>query len=215
MNVSMNELNAAVRKAFRGAGYHWGEAEEAGKAATWLAQRGFSVGQPLAALLRAAEGNLDSLRPAPERNRIRDDHRICPVLFGISLADGAISLGNGEHLPFALVRSPLLLLPFLSAVSHSTGLDVSLVTPQLQATLSKGALSIHHSTGNADSPAAGTLTASAPQGEMRCSHATRSSTADLTHEDWELFGVLAGKTYVPASEHSRIAGAGAGTKELD
>ncbi|MCB1431892.1 MAG: DUF3726 domain-containing protein, partial [Alphaproteobacteria bacterium] len=30
MFVSFNEIDSMTRKAFRGAGYHWGEAEDAG-----------------------------------------------------------------------------------------------------------------------------------------------------------------------------------------
>ena len=38
---SLNELDLMVRRATRGAGLHWGLAEEAGKATRWLCSFGF------------------------------------------------------------------------------------------------------------------------------------------------------------------------------
>ena len=49
MIYSLSEIDAQCKKATRGAGFEWGHAEEAGKAARWLAKHEL----PGAALLAA------------------------------------------------------------------------------------------------------------------------------------------------------------------
>ena len=61
--VSLAEIDAMGRKAARGAGYAWGMAEEAGRAARWLAAYRLPGPQRLAALLATCDGLLADYVP--------------------------------------------------------------------------------------------------------------------------------------------------------
>ena len=51
MNFSLNEIEAQVRKAVRGAGLSWGLGEEGGKAMRWLASQNVDASAALADIL--------------------------------------------------------------------------------------------------------------------------------------------------------------------
>ena len=64
MTWSLNEYEALARKAARGVGMSWGQAEEVGKAARRLEELGVHASGQLAALLERNDGrSLDSLCP--------------------------------------------------------------------------------------------------------------------------------------------------------
>jgi len=56
MLCSLNEIEAQLRKAARGAGLSWGLAEEAGKAGRWLAMHGIDALPAFAALYEQNDG---------------------------------------------------------------------------------------------------------------------------------------------------------------
>ena len=60
MRVSRNEMNAALKRAYEGAGYDIGDYEDAGELITWAEMCGFDV-----------FSKLDFLHPAP---RVRQHH---------------------------------------------------------------------------------------------------------------------------------------------
>src|SRR5262249_40800009 len=107
MFVSLNELESTVRKAFRGAGYLWAEAEEAGKAAVWLARRRLPVMQPFLQLVRSLDGAPASRRPVVSASIWRSaSSKLCPVLAGIALADTARDLETGDEICFENLLAP-------------------------------------------------------------------------------------------------------------
>src|SRR5690242_14111190 len=115
MIVSLNEAETTIRKAFRGAGYHWGEAEEAGKAAVWLVRRKLPVMRPFLQLLRSLDGAPAVRRPIVDAGIWRSASRaLCPVLAGIALADAASDLEIGAEIRFENLLAPIVLVPFAS-----------------------------------------------------------------------------------------------------
>lgn len=213
MQFSLNEAESMVRKAFRGAGYHWGEAEEAGKAAVWLARRGLPAIDPILTVLDAAQGSASALKPviAGEAWRGRDG-KLCPVLAGIALADGAVALTPRSTPRFERLLSPILLLPFVAAAAEASGFTLTLDWPQGMAVVEprgvivdgEGLLTadvtLHVVSG--DVPQAPVLAASA-------------RVLDADPAQWDALNRYAVRTHVPASEHSRTAGAGAGLADND
>ena len=216
MIVSHNELEATMRKAFRGAGYHWGEAEEAGKAAVWLARRGFPVADACLALLTAASGELAALRPLVSGMKWTSGGReICPILSGIALADGTVRIEAGATIVLERLRDPILFVPFLSHAAHDSGFQLTLVTQDLEAMASGLSVDVTHSSGRASLPGIATLlvqeshqAASPYTGESR-------RPVEISPDCWNELNRFAARTYVPATDHSRIAGAGAGAGQDD
>ena len=54
--LSIGELDSLVFKAYRGAGFSWGMAQEAGFAASWLARHGLPAASYFDILLRQIDG---------------------------------------------------------------------------------------------------------------------------------------------------------------
>ena len=215
MFVSFNEIDSMTRKAFRGAGYHWGEAEDAGKAAVWLARRRFAALPAILALLEHGDG-LARLRPVKAATSFSDaGGALCPVAAGIAMADRADQFRSREMLCFANLLSPLLLLPFAAVVMETSGCPVSLSWPSCEVVVGEGSCRCIESDG---------LTAPRASVEMRIlddvdlgasASLALALTADVDPEQWAALGRFAARTYVPASEQSRVSGAGAGLSDND
>jgi hypothetical protein len=111
VTLALSELRSLITKAARGAGLSWGQAEEAGWAAEWLARRGLPAAD-WATLWLAA----------------RMDGAVSPVEVGIFLTDdlASESVISGVDLPDGLV-APGYLLPFLHRRAEA-GSSVAIVS---------------------------------------------------------------------------------------
>jgi hypothetical protein len=216
MIVSCNELDALVRKAFRGAGYHWGEAEEAGKAAIWLARNGLSPATLTLSLLRSAANNIARLRPAVDKHCwAESDSEICPLLAGIALADEAISALEDNKVRFSRLHTPGFLLPFLGQLALIRNKGIRLSLSQIEVTVTPDGIDID---GSAEA-----LTKSSPAmlrevelvPGLKETHASLIFSTEISSDEWDRLNDFAVKTYVPATDHSRLAGAGAGVTDND
>ncbi len=188
MSWSLGEAQALAVKAARGAGYSWGLAEEAGYALRWLAAHGLPGPAALAGLL---EGGCAAATPCQR----------CPLARGAALAD----LGE---MPDGLVdlRYPVLLAPFAARLSGAAGLQ----WPGAAIALENDEVWI---TGNV-------LTASAEvgfqPGEVSGGPAERMTRIpDTDAPSIDVLVLFAARTYAPATEASRLSGAGAGTTDND
>lgn len=91
MSWSLNEVEAMAKKAAKGAGYTWGEAEDAARAVRWLEARGLTGAAALAAHLGAKGSGA------------------CPIWKGIAVSDG---LEEADNIDPATLDQPLLFVPF-------------------------------------------------------------------------------------------------------
>lgn len=208
MTLSLNETEAMAKRATRGAGYPWGLAEEAAKATRWLCAHGIDGCAALARLLTAMDG-------AP-----RGDHAprigpvwtapaaLCPLVTGAALSDRAALLADGP-LRLGPTAEPALLLPFAALCARAQGAPVTLTAPGVTAITDGTSLAL---TGALPPEATeitvslgGTLQDPAP-------HQTRARPDPAA---WEVLARLAHRTYAPATEASRLSGAGAGLNDND
>ena len=109
--LTLSEAESSLRKAARACGLEWGIAEEAGKAARWLAAFGLPGPEILYAHLRAIEGR-DYTQFVPDCHLQpwqAPGGLLCPIITGAALADRAVQMLDGK--PFRLGRTayPLLL----------------------------------------------------------------------------------------------------------
>ena len=121
VRLSLSETQALCAKAARGAGFDWGHAEEAGRAAQWLAARGLPGCEMLLHRLRTDALRLRALEathPAP----------LCPVHLGTALADHATlpEVTGQTTLELGQIAVPGLLLPFLATAARKTMRDLRL-----------------------------------------------------------------------------------------
>jgi hypothetical protein len=218
MLCSLNEIEAQLRKAARGAGLPWGLAEEAGKAARWLAMHGIACVPVFAALFEQNDG-----RPYEEIAIMQAEGRwrarggtLCPLLAGAAIVDRADEIAGGGTMELARVAWPVVLAPFASMAATATGASIALDWPGVRFTfvnacvrldaaldVNAAASAVHATCGRLVGAAHGTL--------------LKPEIAGTVMDDrvWSRLDAFVRRTYVPASEESRLKGAGAGLLDTD
>jgi hypothetical protein len=186
LDLSLNEVEQLAQKAARGAGLPWGVAEDTGRAAAWIASRVGPWSATLLALLEAP--------PAADES---------PLLLAGGLADGIAPRR------IARVVAPLWALPGLLTTTRqpvSIGLDDvtigcnpredagATVPAERLAAIPAASLSLRFD-------GAGALPHPLPRTFRR---------SLVPGEEWRRLTAFAFRTYVPASDRSRLTGAGAG-----
>ncbi len=203
-------------KAARGAGFSWGLAEEAGFAVQWLQARGLPAVQSLAEYLSWCDSDARQLRPVqqafkPESSAIAP---FCPITLGASLADhGPQGL---SQLPAAIqLCQPLLIAPFIAAACDTAQqLQWYNTTSNQLCTLTVKGPDAQLQT------AIGALTCNLAECSLQACAAPKKSQCysriekDQAHHMATL-NDFAARTYAPATEASRMAGAGAGLNDND
>lgn len=215
MFVSLNEIDVSAKRAARGVGLPWGLAEEAGKAARWLCARGLagvSVLVPL--LLDDQQQPVAALAPITGDAWTPAGAYLCPLITGAALADDSGEIVRRRTIVLHDLRAPLLLLPFVSRLARQEGTALRYdwgqgranLAPDGAAEVSGDILTQHCETAEI-----------AVGGEAHFSNPLREGFEPVGVDAafWEKLQKLAALTYVPASEHSRLAGAGAGLSDND
>ncbi|MFK7941758.1 MAG: DUF3726 domain-containing protein [Paracoccaceae bacterium] len=186
MSWAFGEIEALVRKAVQGAGKPWGIAEEAAWCVRWLSERGHP----------GVEAVASSLDVMPER---------CPVNAALMFSErGSLTLPS----EIGPVASPLMVLPFLGRMC-AEGAAFKVQTETAEVRVSRNDIEVR-----CNLPEVGTvmlceITPAIAPGERR---------ARLEHVDpvaLEILHDFAARTYAPATELSRKAGAGAGLSDND
>jgi hypothetical protein len=218
MLCSLNEIEAQLRKAARGTGLSWGLAEEAGRAARWLAMHGIDASPIFAALFEQNDGRAYdeiTIMPGTEPWQAKGG-MLCPLIAGAALVDRAEEIADGKAVALAAIAWPVLLAPFAAMVATATGACIALDWPGTRFTFADGASRL-------EGTSEVTTTASAPHAS--CSRlvgaaqgtALRSEIAGglVAPDVWTRLDVFVQRTYVPASDESRLKGAGAGLLDTD
>ena len=126
--ITLAEIESSLRKAARACGLDWGVAEEAGKAARWLAA--FNLPGPETTLR-----HLQNLCGQDYRNFIPDCDLVpwqasggilCPIITGAALADRSAIMLEGSAIKLGPTAYPLLLAATLGQAAryhqcHPTG----------------------------------------------------------------------------------------------
>jgi len=207
MQVSLNEVEVMAAKAACGAGRPWGLAQEAGWAVAWLEAIKLPGAQALLGLLKATDGiEMDALAPVTGGDHWQGaDGPVCPVVTGAYLVDRA-EVPDGVTL--SAVYHPVLMLPFMQRLARPVTLDwqggsIACHAGGMRVACEPGVNVVHDVTisGKTDQPL---------EHGPSALHAV-----DMDEEIWEALGRFAHRTYVPATEASRLKGAGAGLTDND
>lgn len=220
-DYSIGETDSLVLKAYRGAGFSWGLAQEAGNAAAWLATHGLPAIDQFALLLSCTDGTAsEGLTPVPDAAVWSGPSGLlCPIISGVTLAESNLQQINfNKGLVLNNVQQPLLLLPFIAQASLllNTNLEMCAADFLVECVISGQGIAIK--TNAADE---------AVQSEYRSDVKISASGTDVEAgvvtqqrgfgqpESIERLNELAHRTYVPATDASRNAGAGAGLLDND
>lgn len=214
--LSLNELDALVRKASRGSGLSWGLAEEAGKAARALGAAEPTMLEALAEILEAQHsGKLSTSIDADGSGwSVGVDRPLNPLVLGAAISDQAFALSDAAMRVAGEVARPSLLLPFLVTACRLSKRSLLIRTDRAVTSCSADGwaadatrllgdgvrlLEIEAAESAAEAPRAPAAT-----GAVSISEALRKRFERLAH-----------LTYVPSSERSRATGAGAGLNDND
>ncbi len=212
MSVSLNEVEAIAKKATRGAGYSWGMAEEAGRATRWLCAQGFDGCASLAALLGRTEGaELANLTPRAFTGEWdAPSGALCPILAGAALSDCAARLKQAE-IQMVTVVEPIMILPFAATTARQLGTTINVEWPGLSATTNGAEISVS----DGASMAATKVGLKIREGGALGRTAPRQTRAAPQAADWDRLQLFASRTHAPATEESRILGAGGDVSDND
>ena len=124
LRLSRPEIQALGTKAARGAGFEWGQSEEAGWAAGWLARAGLPGAAILLDVLQAGP----IAPPVPMPGHWGGEGAQCPLYVGLALQDFA-RLPEGPGRAGVVVDSvtfPVFVIPFVARIATILGRPVEL-----------------------------------------------------------------------------------------
>ena len=184
--AALGEIAALALKAARGAGYDWGMADEAADAVRVLHGHGLAGARLLVAAL---DGPQDS----------------DPVRHGALLSDRAAFVCAGEAEALPPLTAPALVLPFLLRAAARQGRALRVLGGSTRIVcLPDGGLC-----GHASADVAPVALQIAPAEPPFADPLPRFHRAWVAETDWDRLSELAARTYAPATEASRLRGAGA------
>lgn len=220
---SLNEIEAMGKRAARGVGLPWGIAEEAGKAARWLAMLGLPGAKHLADILtRHDTQRYEWLTPIVVDGIWRAEKGpLCPLITGAALSDLATSIAQGRSIELGETADPLLLTPYVATAAKLAACPLALsfggTSLFLYSDMQRP--DIVAIEGNQE-----ILTSKDTRGVI-CRRSDglpadanilpRLSELQLVvdAQTWDRLNAFATRTYAPATEASRLKGAGAGLSD--
>ena len=203
----MNQIETTIAKAALGKGWPHGLAEECGRAAVWLAARGFD----------GVGAALDAIRPGPAELTVEEtpEALIFQDAQAIRSAPSAFDLTAADTGPKRVVLQgtdqPLLVIGFAGIAARSYGKvfrlrfadDCRAIVDGFEATLA-GAI-----------PLPGAEVAIEAETAEQQTTALVATDIEIDDRLWHDALIMAAKSYVPSSASSRALGAGAGLIDDD
>lgn len=216
MTFSLGEIEVMGKRAARGAGLSWGLAEEAGKAARWLCANGLPGADMLAELLSRNDGRCyeDLVPVLVDGVWQARSGQLCPLIAGAALSDLAREIAMGRDINTGPTAFPLLLAPAAAGVAAITDAAVTLSWPGVTIAIGPDGAAIEGEDAAVRARSADGVTCRAASGAV-IAGARRRNAAPIDAETWSRLGDFAHRTFAPATEASRLAGAGAGLADND
>ncbi len=216
MTYSLNEIEAQAKRAGRGAGLSWGMAEEAARAARWLAAHDLAGPALLADVLTQNDG-VDHAQVAPaslDGVWRSASGAMCPLAGGAAFNDCADRLPTGQVIEMGDVSFPLLVVPFAAWAALHIKAPVSVAWQDVRIETDGRGLWV--SDPQSQINAAKVAIVTCKQAKARDDEPKHPGLRGEVNRDvWARLGIFAQRTYAPATEASRLLGAGAGVSDND
>ena len=218
MILSLGEIEALCRKAARGAGFNWGPAEEAGRAVRRLASHGLPGADLLRQRLVAGDGVVagEFLPVSLEGIWRSDGTMLCPIYAGTSLTDQAAWFADAGELVLDDVMCPLLLVPFAGLAARQIGRTVTVTWDDVLVRDDGESMTLVGSRARLRTERAATVRCRLSAGIAGIGEPVgRVTRAQLQSSCLEQLEAFAYRTYAPATEESRLRGAGGAKTDND
>lgn len=198
---SLNEIRTTVQKAAVGAGLPPGIAEDVGRAAAWLSARGLDG---VGAALLGIKTPSDDTSGVPKSRAVGE---AISALDRVAVSEAETTIEQPD------LDAPLLFLGLAANVAADYGLGFEIE-------FGGGATAMCSPRGTRlpdDLPESGCTIVITVKPDSRCSNDPVPTTDGVAVNDaaWTETTALAARTYVPSTEESRRAGAGAGLTDND
>ena len=214
-HLTLAETETSLRKVARACGLDWGLAEEAGKAARWLAAFDLPGPEFMLAHLQQLAG--EDYRGCIPDSSAKPWHAsgglLCPIITGAALADRSAQMLDGEVFSLGPTAYPLLLAATVGQAARCHQTVFTTAWAGVRVSCFENGLSID---GDQDDLLLTRVdTATCRQDNLSTPQRLPSTLAyTIDSEIVQRIDELAFKTYAPATEESR-AGAGAGLTDND
>jgi len=216
MNVSFNEVDVLSKRAARGAGLPWGLAEEAGKATRWLMTYGFPGLEILQDILEYNDSLRDDDRLPVSMEGVWQAPKgiLCPIVAGAILCDRAAEITNEHGIKFGSTLQPLALAPFVATAARISGGVFELNWDEVAMVIGASEVSATNRGADLTKHATGSVRCRRVQ-QVVTDPVKRMTNCTVDAQVWARLNDYAYRTFAPASEASRLAGAGAGLTDND
>jgi hypothetical protein len=223
MKCSLNEIELNCRKAAKGCGLPWGVADEAGKAVRWLHAFGLDAVTGYASLLGQYDhrNHLDYAPISLEGIWLARSEILSPIMTGISLCD-CLKMMTQQPIKTADIAWPLLAAGFLGQAALTKEHAVRISWSDVSLVLSRDELHVSGKPEDLNAASASSLTCERLSATGDSELADSGASLDLHIGDaavdetaWVQLSEYAHRTYVEATEASRLSGAGAGLNDND
>lgn len=216
-NYSLAEIDALSRKACRGAGYSWGLAEDAGKAIRWLTAYGLPGAETLAEFLPLIQSDFTAYVPELKDTLSNNkSNQLCPIYCGAIINDQGHLLLENRTLTFESMMFPLLSLGQAAKISEAYEMPIGVSFGGANIVCTRESIKV---IGNVDWRMQKTNVTCQKTDADSISYSEQlfpsPLSRDVSADAIKVLESFAHKTYAPATEASRIAGAGAGLSDND
>ncbi len=212
---TLAEIEVYLRKTARAAGMDWGLAEEAGKAARWLAAFDLPGAEITHAHLQLLDGNeYGQFLPTSldDTWQARGDY-LCPIVTGAAMADRSNQMLKGREFRLGPTAYPILLVATIGQAARYHATTFTTSWAGVRVSCYENGIRIEGCRDDLLLARAESVTCR--QSEDTNPQSMPSTLAcDVDSETWAAIDKQTFKTYVPATAESR-AGAGAGLTDND
>jgi hypothetical protein len=201
---SLSEIETAVKRASRAAGYSWGNSEEIGKSIRQLELFGFQGIKNLNKYYKdKSTKKFEELNLISEINETSSD-AYCPIILGISFLDQIKSVENFKTIKFKKIAYPVIFLSFLSRASEISGKKIHIKLDQNEILLN---LNVNICSSFLDQDI--------PEFANEIEIKFIDNKDSFTESEWNSLYKLAEDTFVEESDSLKEGAAGAGLTDND
>ena len=216
---SLGEIDALARKATRGAGYSWGIAEETGKSVRWLSAYGFSGAEALAEHLLISANQHQKLMPKlindePDTLKFQNKNNqssLCALSCCALINDLGHHIQDDKVLSFNQMLFPLLALSAAGRIAEAYEISVLFEYGKTKIICDSKGISLK------DTPPLLSTFALDELSNVVCkkiptvsknTHFPNPQSREIPQKTIDTLEKFAHETYAPATEESRLRGAG-------
>lgn len=197
-----------AKRAARGAGYAWGACEDAAAATAWLARHGFPAIAALYQALSCQKQSRTSLITDSQPWQSKEPQFLCPLYTSAAITDHIdLERYNGE-ISVTGLNAPLLVAGCIAAYGDAMGRSYRMTWDKTAIDNGDAGALRQNSSAELLISSTNLFTCARLDSALPDRQHKRFTRIPITASHWVFLEQLAARTYAPATEASRLSGAG-------